>query len=905
MKRILTLLIFTLSVVGFSPSTHAEFSDLDPEHPYYESILALEKTGTIEGYDDGTFRADAPVNRAEALKIILLGSGIQVPNDVTTSPFPDVSSETWYAPIVSQAKLLEIVRGDADTGLFRPGDTINLAEIFKILLESNQRDVHMPDNGPYADVPVESWFAGYFEYAKKLKLLPQSSYDNVYPNQLVTRGLMADLMYQLSIKPEGYEEGVASFYGLAVHGNGTASGEKFDAYAMTAAHPKLPFGTMVRVINLENGKEVTVRINDRGPYGEGRVIDLSQAAFEQISSLSSGLVKVAVLPLDADTSTPHTPVNPCGEKDNLGYVSKDTFENITLNQALPNRFLVDEVFPISGTSQSDKKEVTLFVMDDAGRQFPFYTEANASGYFETQLFFPNQGTYQLGMLTGTSGKTVVTEIMVLDSNCLDTSVDVSQNPLNDISINLNRGELEIEWDGAGYQLYKLRFSQNNKEKVYLIYGNQTFTPRYADFEGWSEGMIQVEIQGANLSASSILETDSILWGPSLEKSFMALTHHPYTLNELEATPTQLPEKLQLNQELTITLDPMTNANAKGLVITPNGLVESVDLVSPTHNPILNERGIKIIPHTTKELSMRYTPTQDEVYFMEINNEEGLAMVNVPIYPEGTYPLLPNPVDVAGLNQTELDISPKLIQLQMLNLLNQDRTNAGLGLIRLDGNLNQLAQMKADDMATRNYFSHWDPEGKTVNELRKEFAISPIVSENIARDSNPVLAQFGLMSSASHRQNILDPHWKRAGFGFAKDPTHGGYLFVQVFSEDPVDVNDVEDIQNKVLSKINGQRNNPLAIDPKLSTVSQAWSQTMVDLDFFNVDGAGKNLIDNVREAGYNQALGTLLLADTRFEDLLEGLENSPQLLDSKWVSLGVGIAQDEDGLIKMTLVYVE
>jgi rare lipoprotein A len=72
--------------------------------------------------------------------------------------------------------------------------------------------------------------------------------------------------------------GQASFYGRGLQGRRTASGERFDRKALTAAHPTLPFGTLVQVENLITGRSVIVRINDRGPYARGRIIDLSEAA---------------------------------------------------------------------------------------------------------------------------------------------------------------------------------------------------------------------------------------------------------------------------------------------------------------------------------------------------------------------------------------------------------------------------------------------------------------------------------------------------------------------------------------------------------------------------------------------------------------------------------------------------
>jgi rare lipoprotein A len=94
---------------------------------------------------------------------------------------------------------------------------------------------------------------------------------------------------------EGYSQiGVASWYGIEEDGGKTASGERFSMHGYTAAHRSLPIGTIARVINLENGRDVIVKINDRGPFKEGRIIDLSYAAAKSIGIIGNGTVKVKV-----------------------------------------------------------------------------------------------------------------------------------------------------------------------------------------------------------------------------------------------------------------------------------------------------------------------------------------------------------------------------------------------------------------------------------------------------------------------------------------------------------------------------------------------------------------------------------------------------------------------------------
>lgn len=88
------------------------------------------------------------------------------------------------------------------------------------------------------------------------------------------------------------KHGMASYYAKRFHGRRTANGEYFNMYAMTAAHKKLKFGTHLKVTNKRNGKSVIVRINDRGPYAKGRIIDLSYGAAKKLGMLKSGVAKV-------------------------------------------------------------------------------------------------------------------------------------------------------------------------------------------------------------------------------------------------------------------------------------------------------------------------------------------------------------------------------------------------------------------------------------------------------------------------------------------------------------------------------------------------------------------------------------------------------------------------------------
>lgn len=122
---------------------------------------------------------------------------------------------------------------------------------------------------------------------------PRSRYGN--PESYVVFGRR----YYVMDSSDGYaERGIASWYGKKFHGRRTSSGETYDMYAMTAAHPSLPLPTYVEVLNLENGRKVVVKVNDRGPFHDNRIIDMSYAAANRLGMLEKGTALVKVRAID-------------------------------------------------------------------------------------------------------------------------------------------------------------------------------------------------------------------------------------------------------------------------------------------------------------------------------------------------------------------------------------------------------------------------------------------------------------------------------------------------------------------------------------------------------------------------------------------------------------------------------
>ncbi|MBU1992786.1 S-layer homology domain-containing protein [Patescibacteria group bacterium] len=180
-----------------NPIYAKSFTDVSVSHTNYSAIKYLQREGIIAGYPDGTFKPDQTVSRVEALKMIL--SGIQKDLVKTGNlPFPDVVTDAWYTDYVSTAYVSGIVGGYPDN-TFKPGNAVNKAEFFKILLLAMEVDMNPKlTESPYTDVPTDAWFAPYVGFVKDKNLLNTVA-DLFSPEDGMTRGDVAEAMFRVMI----------------------------------------------------------------------------------------------------------------------------------------------------------------------------------------------------------------------------------------------------------------------------------------------------------------------------------------------------------------------------------------------------------------------------------------------------------------------------------------------------------------------------------------------------------------------------------------------------------------------------------------------------------------------------------------------------------------------------------
>jgi len=171
------------------------FSDVDSDHEFAEAISYLKNTDIVSGYDDGSFKPDKNVSRVEALKMIIGALSIELANNNEIN-FPDTESPSWYSSYVATGLVKNIVAGYPD-GTFRPSNKIIRAEYLKILLEAaNVELIEKISSDPYDDVDSDTWYAKYAEFSQENELFNVEN-EQLLPSQSVTRGEVADTLYKV------------------------------------------------------------------------------------------------------------------------------------------------------------------------------------------------------------------------------------------------------------------------------------------------------------------------------------------------------------------------------------------------------------------------------------------------------------------------------------------------------------------------------------------------------------------------------------------------------------------------------------------------------------------------------------------------------------------------------------
>jgi len=776
-------------VVFFTPAVNAaSFPDVPAHHPNAAAIDYLTTEGVIGGYPDGTFRPDQPVNRAEALKIILLGSGISM-LQTSVGEFPDVPGEAWFADFVATARMRDIVAGYPD-GSFRPEQTVNLVESLKIVLAANTIALknYETDQQLFADSDVAAWYNSFLNYAREFELVEITN-NRVEPAAPLTRGKLAEVMYRFTNRVDRV---CPQFYG------------------------------------------------------------------------------------------------------NTKHIKADYFDGVTLSTELPNIFFEDEVFVIAGTIAGTASEATIFYFNEADEQSSFSGPV-VSGNFSIPISFESPGSYELFIIPGTKGRGFVATIDIIPRECVPATVDLASNPAASVTSTIADNRPTIHWTTATENIARIVIRSGDRRYERLVTAGATsLVLQPVDFANWEIGTATVQVFLAHSEHGWSYEPRTS-WAASDVMS-LQLAQHEYAEYRDDVITLDNTPSTHTNQTLHFAVTAGVPLNQAAFLIRPDGLVEEFDLPVVT-DPIPAGSSFQL------SLDLPITGT----YILEINDTDNLAALNYPIYADQVLPVIPDFVDLSSRHLTPLKkLSVNRERSIWLRLVNAERLRYGLATVSLDSDLVNLAQAYAERMSREDFFGHVDLAGETPDDRRIAAGIPLPVGENLAKDVATEYAHAGLMRSAAHRANLLNPAWTHVGLGVAKNNA-GEMIFVQEFTSTRLTADAVADTRAALLDLLNTARianqTSSFTLDNSLTHVAQDWSDRMVTQDFFAFTHGDDSIEQVISAGGYTGSFSTFIASADSLAHVVASVRDDGNLLNIDKQQVAIGIAQAHTGLYRVTFIF--
>ena len=562
-------------------------------------------------------------------------------------------------------------------------------------------------------------------------------------------------------------------------------------------------------------------------------------------------------------------------------IATNFFENVTLQEVLPNRFYQNEVYTIEGNlSDASEDEVLIFLCKDTSdcSDSTNFLGDVTNGRFRVPVHFRGPGNFQIGIIPGRRGTSRVATISVLPK-----VPNVGQGTqATDLAVAYNQGQTRFTWQGDA-DITQLVFFQNNLRKDFIFrQSTNEFIADPEDFKDFKPGAAywfvmsdsaESEIQGINLAYHRYREIDNA----------------SITVRELQ-------ESFSGVGRLTFRGEAKRMISSRAAVTKPDGFVTDINFAQEDITP-------------GETFTFSFDLEKQGTYIFEINDTDGKAVVNVPIYVNSGEPILPDFFDLHDpvLKPNSL-ISPlDSLRTTMLTYINDARRSHGLEPVTIHPDLNITAQAHSADMKQRNFFAHVNPDGLSPDDRRKAAGISTPIRENLARSSSLEFAHEGLLRSPIHRDAILDTTMKRVGIGIAQDSE--GYIYVtEHFAPNPITSGDLLVMRSRLLQETTAFRNTnnlpPLTSASQLEAVATQWSERMADEDFFGLTAPdGTKLVDVIRNSGILTSVQVHALQATNLDQLSEQIVVQQALANGANRNIGIGLAVNSIGEIFLTVIY--
>jgi uncharacterized protein YkwD len=808
--------------------------------------------------------------------------------------FSDVSEISRYATAIDYLSTAGIIGGYPD-GTFRPGNPVNRVEFLKLALESSGIKTDVPAPTGFSDIDESAWYAKYVRKAYKEGWVEGYGDSTFRPENPITKAEGLKMIGKILVwkTPALTESGPFT---------DTPAGQWFTPFISYAkAHNFLE----------ENGR---FYIPDTVLTREKTAEILFRTYSTRLNGAQNYSTRFALTPppLPTGTGTVPEPAPEVTDKTDFTPVQfveypTDFFEGVTLTETFPNTFYQNELYYFEGMSGESGDKAFVFLIPEKETDPSKYINnvgKMENGKLRIPVYFGKTGNYQLGLIPGSTGQSKVLNISVLPALPTNTGTNINSAPSNPDTTYI-KANSTISWESNGNELIRVLLYQGTKTRTFIFrQGISSFQLPYAVFDGFDEGQTNIIVEGAPLLSEKPLVLSGT-WKKSGPVAFMATGHHFTENDSTGLTMTSLPETYSDGQTITLSGTAKTEIYADAAVTKPDGSVEMSTLSSTL--PYGEYYSSQTIP-AGGIFTFRYRPTlANGTYFIEINSSNGEALLNYPVYLKDQIPLIPDFVDLSAFENHDTTMGLDVMRTRLQELINADRTAAGLSTIKLDSSLNNLAQLQSEDMVKRDFFGHINPDGESPEDRRIKLGITTAVGENLAQAPTVNYAHYGLMRSGIHRRNILDPQWTRFGLGITRD-TKGNLFVTEEFSTDPLTEIDLINLEKEILQQINAKRTalslTVLTQDPTLSQIADYWSEKMTTLNFFDFTSPdGESLNTAVRTSITNRAVQAQILESRGIDKLEQEILSTGDISLSTWSTLGIGLKVDNIGTLKATLLY--
>lgn len=853
-----SILVFAWAIVP-SDVRASSFTDVSSGNRNYTAIEYLAKLGVVQGYPDKTYRPNQGVSRAEFLKLAietaLKNHQIEqlLADDMTPTGFIDVDETAWYAKYIRYAQKQDWIKGyrTREGKIFRPEQKINKVEGLKILASIQKWPIDENKISRTTPTFLDTPFSTW--YAPLVAYARQKNFteengDYFSPSRIFLRGKVSEVLFRTMLS--------------AKNGNQVFSEE----FTKTAG------------LELEN----------------------SNTPVSSVTNISSGI----------------TPSVSSSEKTSLFEAlpyqdyPENFFDNIRLDQKFPNTFYRNEVYFFEGTIQRGSyKEAFVFIKDDVTGKFENSVVKIIGNTFSIPFHFEKTGNYKLGIILGDAGESKAAPIVVLPA-LPATEISGPQPSTPSASVEFKNDTTTFTWNNQTNTITKLFIMQGSEQKTFFFRQSKTsYSVPYKEFANFKDG-IPVTFQTESAFSHHVqplkIESD---WIVGVAKQFTPIRHQFRETHDDLISFTGLPEKLATPGIVTFSGKAKSDLFQEAAIQKPDGNVESVSLVTP--QPTSHYYGEMLIP-AGNDYTFQYDFKEKGTYILEINNKNGSAVLNIPVYIEEGIPLIPDFFDLQNFEKTQNSTAPPdqtSMRNQLLGLINAERIKTGLNKVITVIELDTLAVNYANDMSQRDFFSHINPEGLGPNERKIQEKISTDVGENLARSPDLLFAHYGFLRSPIHRKNILNPKWERVGLGFSRTKS-GDLLVVEEFSTFPLTTVQLDAIAENSVTQLNQKRQNmgipPLIMDTPLRSAAETWSSFMAEQNFFDFRAPDGTIFANMlqNEAGNRQAQAIILQSGSQ-EKILSQLFLASESLDQNFAHIGLALRYDDEGTFKLTAIYAK